>query len=166
MSPACPGSLLGIVLSFALGFGTVVCTTTAALSSLVGPEAELVRRVNQVREDHGLIPLRGSTELGRVARAHAEDMARNGYLGHVNRVGQNPLDRVRAAGVTGFRLLAENIASSSVSGDRTAIAIEEWLRSPSHRKNLLHPGFNTTGVAIVPSPDDGPTIFVQLFATF
>ena len=160
-----PISLPRIVVSFALGFGAIVCTSTDALSTLAGPEAKLVRRVNQLRIDHGLIQLRGSPTLGAVARAHADEMARHGYLSHINLVGQNPLERVQAAGVDGFRLLAENIAASGVRGDRTAVAIDEWMQSERHRENLLNPAFNTTGVAVVDAPG-GRTIFVQLFATF
>ena len=160
-----PASLVRALAGFALGFGIVICSASAALSTLVGPEADLVQRINHVREERQLIPLRGSADLGGVARAHAEEMARHGYLNHINLAGQNPLERVQAAGVDGFRLLAENIAASSVPGDRTAVAIDEWLQSPTHRENLLNPAFNTTGVAIVHTPDHR-TIFVQLFATF
>ena len=157
--------LLRVVTGFALGFGSVVCSTTGALSALTGPDAQLVQRVNELRASHHLIPLRGSPELGRVARAHAEDMARRDYLSHVNPAGLDPLGRVRAAGVDGFRLLAENIAASNVEGDRTSVAIAEWLQSESHRENLLNPAFNTTGVAVVDAPGNR-TLFVQLFATF
>ena len=158
-------SLLRVVTGFALGFVTIVCSTSGALSALAGPDAELVQSVNALRTSHDLLPLRGSPELGRVARAHAEEMARQGYLSHVNAAGLNPLGRVRAAGVEGFRLLAENIAASNVEGDRTAVAIAEWMQSESHRENLLNPAFNTTGVAVVEGPGNR-TLFVQLFATF
>ncbi len=160
-----PISVSRTVLGFTLGFCFVIFTTTAALSALTGPNAELVRRVNELRAERDLAPLQGSPALGQVAQAHAKDMARHGYLSHINLAGQNPLERVNAAGVRGFRLLAENIAVSSVRGDRTAIAIEEWLQSERHRENLLNPAFNTTGVAVVKAPGNR-TIFVQLFATF
>ena len=100
-----------------------------------------------------------ATARGLVARAHAEDMARHGYLSHTNPKGQDALARVQAARVEGFRLLAENIGASSVSGDRIASIVEEWLRSPTHRENLLNPAFNTTGVAVVKT-DDGRTLSV------
>ncbi len=158
-------SLLRVVTGFALGFGSIVCSTSGALSALTGPDAELVQRVNELRTSYHLNPLRGSTELGRVARAHAEDMARQGYVSHLSPAGLDPLERARAAGVKGFRLLAENIAASNVDGDRTGVAIAEWMQSESHRENLLNPAFNTTGVAVVEAPGNR-TLFVQLFATF
>lgn len=153
------------VLAFALGFSAVIWATSAPLEALAGPEAVLIERVNDVRRQRNLIELRGSSELALVARAHAEDMARRSYLSHVSPEGESPLDRVQRARLEGFRLLAENIAASSVRGDRIEAALVEWLGSQSHRTNLLNPAFNTTGVAVVSAPGDR-TIFVQLFATF
>jgi uncharacterized protein YkwD len=86
-------------------------------------------------------------------------------VSHVNTAGQNPLERVRAAGIGGFRLLAENIGASDEGGDRLEAVVREWLRSPVHRENLLNPAFNTTGVAVVETPT-GRTLYVQLFATY
>ena len=150
---------------FGAGFAAVIWLATAPLEALAGPEAELFARVNAVRAEHQLIPLRASSELAAVARAHAEDMARRGYLAHENPEGKNPLDRVTAAGVTGFRLLAENIGESSVSGDRVEAIVVAWMGSHDHRENVLNPAFNTAGVAVVEAPGD-KTIVVELYATF
>ncbi len=151
-------------LCFALGFGTVIWVTTRPLAALVGPEAELVDRVNQLRVEHKLKPLKGSVPLALVAKAHAEDMAQRHFVSHTNLNGESPLDRVKRAGIAEFRLLAENIASSSAAGDRQEVVIREWMNSRDHRENLLNPAFNTTGVAVVRT-SDGRTLYVQLFLT-
>ena len=150
---------------FGLSFAAVIWLSTAPLEALAGSEAQLFDRVNQVRAEHALIPLRGSSELAAVALAHAKDMARRGYLAHESPEGQNPLNRVTAAGVTGFRLLAENIGSSTVGGDRVEAIVNGWMNSHDHRENVLNPAFNTAGVAVVDAPD-GRTIVVELYATF
>jgi uncharacterized protein YkwD len=152
-------------LSFGAAFTAAVWLGTAPLEALAGPESELLERVNRVRTEHKLIELAPSHDLARVARAHAEDMARRGYLSHVNPEGANPLDRAQAAGLTGFRLLAENIGATSVNGDRLQIIVDEWLRSRNHRENLLNPAFNTTGLAVVEA-SGGQTIIVELYATY
>ena len=158
--PGIPG-----VAAFFIGMWLVVAIVESPRPVLAADEAALLDRINVVRRQHHLGPLRASDRLARVARAHAEEMARDGYLSHVNPAGKSPLDRVRAAGVDGFRLLAENIGSSSARGDRVGIVIEHWLDSPVHRENLLTPAFNTTGIGIGRGPAD-QTIYVQLFATF
>lgn len=126
---------------------------------------QVEQRVNRVRVDRHLKPLRRSRELARAAQQHADDMARNGYLSHTNLEGRNPLERVQTAGIEGFRLLAENIGESNIAGDRIAAVIEAWLASTSHRKNLLNPAFNHTGIGAAETPD-GRSLFVQLFATY
>ncbi len=135
------------------------------LMALVGQESAVRDRVNIVRRQYELMELRGHSALARVARAHAEEMARENYLDHVNPRGENPLDRVRASGIDGFRLLAENIGTTTMPGDRVTSLIEGWMKSPVHRENILNPAFNTTGIAVVET-SDGRTIAVQLFATY
>ncbi len=86
-------------LCFGAGFAAVIWLAAAPLEALAGPEAELFARVNRVRAEHQLIPLKASAQLAQVARAHAEDMARRGYLAHENPEGLNPLQRATRAGV-------------------------------------------------------------------
>jgi len=151
--------------AFMLGLWVAFAGFEAPLQALVGDESALHDRVNRVRREHNLRPLRGSDDLARVALAHAEDMALNGYLGHINPAGQNPLDRARAAGVEGYRLLAENIGTTSTRGDRIGAIVTAWLGSPDHRENLLNPAFNTAGTAVLQT-DDGRMLIVQLYATY
>lgn len=160
-----PETGLRAAVALLIGFGLVISASAGPLGTLVGAEAQTLGRVNQVRRDHHLIELKASPELARVARDHAEEMSREGYVSHVNTAGLNPLERVRAAGIEGFRLLAENIGASDEGGDRLEAVVREWLRSPVHRENLLNPAFNTTGVAVVETPT-GRTLYVQLFATY
>ena len=150
---------------FLLACGLVVSSAAEPLWTLVGSEAQLFARTNEVRREHHLNALRASPALAEVALAHARDMARNGYLSHTNPEGQNPLERVRAARIEGIKLLAENIGASDVTDDRMRAIVEEWLTSPLHRENLLNPAFNTSGVAVVDAPN-GRTLAVQLYATY
>jgi uncharacterized protein YkwD len=138
---------------------------SAAPGAPDGAAAALRERVDAVRSEHHLVALEPSEALAAVARGHAEDMARRGYLSHVDLEGRNPLERARAAGVDGFRLLAENIGASSVGGDRAAAVVEEWMRSTLHRENVLNPAFNASGIGVARTPD-GTTLFVEVYATF
>ncbi len=163
MSPL--GATLRAGFSFGIAFCTVIWLATAPLEALAGPENELLERVNQVRAQHKQIELAPSQDLARVARAHAEDMARRSYLSHVNPEGENPLQRAQSAGLSGFRLFAENIGATSVSGDHVQIIVDEWMRSHDHRENVLNPAFNTSGVGVVET-GSGQTIIVELYATY
>jgi uncharacterized protein YkwD len=148
--------------AFLLGFALPVLASESSLERLAGPARELHARVNQVRQERHLVPFDVDAELARIAQSHADDMAANGYVSHTDRAGRNPLERAQASGLSGFRLLAENIGASSVSGDRVASIVSEWLRSPTHRENLLTPAFRVTGIGVAERAD-GTTIVVQLY---
>ena len=151
--------------AFLLASTIAISCLTPRIDARPDDSAALLEAVNRVRREHHLRVLEPRADLARIALAHAQDMAHRSYLSHVNPEGLNPLHRARSAGLDGFRLLAENIGATSVRGDRQAAVIEEWLRSPDHRRNLLHPAFNATGVGITESPLD-ETLYVQLFATY
>ncbi len=152
-------------LAFAGGLWLALHLIASPLPAQVGPELDLMARVNRERAERHLGELATSNELAAIARAHARDMAEHGYLAHVDPGGRSPLDRVQQAGVKGFQLLAENIGATDVSGDRVESIVQAWLASPAHRENLLHPSFNTSGIGVERGPD-GRTVAVQLFATF
>lgn len=143
----------------------VIMLPEASPTLAAGAPGELASRVNELRVARHLNPLLASEKLSRVAQQHAEDMAQGGYLSHHNREGRNPLERVQAAGVQGFHLLAENIGESTDRGDRILAVLDAWLSSVVHRENLLNPVFNQTGVGSAQAAD-GRSVFVQLFATF
>jgi uncharacterized protein YkwD len=153
------------VIGFLLGLWIGIALLLAALPARSAESDPLLDAVNEVRADHHLRLLAPRLELAEVAQAHADDMARRNYLSHVNPEGRNPLDRAQAAGVEGFRLLAENIGATSVRGDPHRAVLEEWLRSPEHHENLVHPAFNATGLGIAITTD-GTTIYVQLYAAY
>src|SRR5262245_38745746 len=159
------GAPLRSTLGFLLGIWCALSIGASPLPSPAGPELELLARVNRVRAEHHLTELAPSGPLSDVARAHARNLADGNYLAYHDREGRSPLDRVQQAGISGFRMLAENIGSSDESDDRLEAILQAWLASPTHRENLLHPAFNTSGIGIERGAD-GKTIAVQLFAAY
>jgi uncharacterized protein YkwD len=127
-------------------------------------EARLFIEVNAVRARHHLIPLRRRPELDAVARGHSHDMARRNYMSHDTPEGANPVDRITRSGVSGFTLAAENLGKTNRRDPNHEI-VQNWLASPDHRRNLLTPPFNTTGIGIVLAPD-GSLIYTQVYVTY
>jgi uncharacterized protein YkwD len=158
-------ALVRAAVAFLLGFAVPVLASESAFERLGGAAPALHVRVNEVRRAYNLPEFHADPEIARIAQAHADDMAAHGYLSHTDRAGRNPLQRAQGSGLSGFRLLAENIGASSIRGDRVASVVEQWLRSPSHRENLLTPAFRATGIGVAERPD-GTTILVQLYVGF
>ena len=126
-------------------------------------ETHLFNEVNAVRTRHHLIPLQRAPELDAIARSHSRDMARRNYLSHQTPEGSNPLDRIQRAGVVGFTLAAENLGKTDRSNPSQEIVFH-WLRSTDHRRNLLAPPFNGTGIGIARAPD-GSLVYTQLYVS-
>ena len=126
-------------------------------------EASFHEQINGFRASQHLIVLRRLPEIDRVARAHSEDMARRHYLSHVTPEGRNPVDRLYAGGVSGFTLAAENAGMTS-RGDANGEIFQGWLHSADHRRNLVAPPFNATGIGIARAAD-GTFYYTQLYVT-
>jgi uncharacterized protein YkwD len=152
------------VLAFLLGVGLALTLFAPAPGANGASPEELHAAVNRVRMEQHLRPLDSRAELAAVAEQHARDMIARGYLSHVSPEGKNPLERAQGAGLAGFRLLAENIGVTSVRTDPHLAVLSDWLRSPDHRANILHPAFNAAGIGR--AEGGGQVIYVQLFAAY
>lgn len=101
-----------------------------------GDEARLLSLTNQVRSSQGLAPLTIDAQLTRVAQAWASTLSGRGVISHNSSL---------PAQVTGWKDLGENVG---VGGTVDAIH-QGFLASPTHRQNLVDPGFTRVGFGIV-----------------
>jgi uncharacterized protein YkwD len=124
-------------------------------------ERATVDAVNRERERQGLRPLAVSPTLTRIARAHSAYQAKVGKSEHEGEGGSLPVDRARTGGVE-WSALAENVAMNLGYSDPVAVAVRGWMKSAPHRRNILDPVFEQTGIGIV-AAEDGAIYFTQLF---
>jgi uncharacterized protein YkwD len=118
----------------------LVGAADAASTTLTRAESSLLNAMNDVRLAHGLRPLRADARLERAARAHSSKMLRTDafFHGAFNA-------RIRGVGVRAPRV-GENLAWGTGRLSRARAIVRTWLASPSHRANLLHPGYRLIGV--------------------
>lgn len=134
------------------------------------PAETVLSAVNSARAKAGCQPLRLNARLTAAAQAHAKAMAEQNFFGHAGKDGSKFSSRIKRQGYS-YRAAAENIAA----GHRTAMqAVQGWLKSAGHRRNMLDCGMKETGIAVVYQPDDRPIrgnraplkyYWVQVFAT-
>ena len=125
-------------------------------------ERRAFEKTNQVRVENGLTRLAWDGELCRMARAHSEDMARQGYFSHETLDGLQLKDRARATGIPHFRVIGENIAYNKGYQDPGGFAVERWMISPGHRANILYVGFQASAIGSYVSTD-GSVYVTQIF---
>jgi uncharacterized protein YkwD len=117
-------------------------------------DVSVLQRVNEVRAENGLQPLRLSVSLSHAAAAHTREMVAAGYFGHESSDGSPFWKRVkRFYGTKGFAAwsVGENLiwGSPVLSSDDT---VNGWLESPEHRANLLSPNWREVGLAATHVP--------------
>lgn len=112
-----------------------------------GSEQELFALANRSRVDVEVEPLIWSEGLAEVARAHAEEMYRQGYVSHVSPTTGTVADRVAAAGIP-VLVVGENLGLAS-SAPAVHLA---FLESEGHRENLLRSDFDRVGIGAVQGP--------------
>ena len=125
-------------------------------------ERKVLELINAQRAAKGLSPLAWSEDLGKIARLHSENMARYKFFSHVGRDGRSIDDRADAAGVSKWRAIGENIAYNRGFENPAEFALQGWLKSASHRENLLSNRWRETGVGVGLAAD-GTFYFTQVF---
>ena len=125
------------------------------------PEAVL-DEMNRERRRRGLPALLLSRSLNAAAEDRLRDMFEQGYFAHDAPDGTSPFVALRRRGYR-FLSAGENLASGQ--GSATQV-VEQWMRSPGHRANILG-RFEDAGIAIAPGSPTGRGrgyTFVALYA--
>lgn len=125
-------------------------------------EQRVLALVNEERGKRGLPALSWDKSLARMARAHAESMAAQGFFSHTDPQGRDAVARARETGVSKWRALSENIAYNKGYDQPADFAVERWLLSAPHRENIAKPLFTHTAVGVAIAAD-GRIYFTQVF---
>ncbi len=150
--------LLGLGLIVAIGsrvyLNTKLPLSQEQIAGVSPEETRILELVNQVRKRAGLAELKLSGRLAVAARGHSYDMALRHYFAHESADGVSPEQRIRGSGIA-YAEMGENIYMEEYP-NREGMperAIEGWLGSPAHRKNMLSPKFTATGVGTAHAAD-------------
>jgi uncharacterized protein YkwD len=113
----------------------------ANLADFDPEEAAAIIETNKQRVDKGLPPLAVDRGLCLAAADHSADMEKLDFFDHESPVEgkTTPADRAKNFGTTAA---AENIAQAK-SGEK---AVEMWMDSDGHRRNILDPYYRRIGV--------------------
>ena len=125
-----------------LGTGVLtVCVLVPAASAAGSTGTAIVRRVNDVRAQHGLARLKIAPQLSQAAAAHCTEMMSGQGLSHGAL--ETRLRRYFSAGIYGEAIAWMPIGPASGAG----AVVRAWMNSPPHRAVLLSRRFDHIGVA-------------------
>jgi uncharacterized protein YkwD len=145
---------LAIALAVLVGTGLLTASALATSRSerrLLTLNRQVLAAVNTFRIAHGLAPLRESAALDDSARQHSLEMGRDGYFAHPSADGTafwRRIQRYYRPGNAAYWSVGENLlwGAPTVSAGH---AMQMWIASPEHLKNLLSPQWRQVGVSAV-----------------
>jgi uncharacterized protein YkwD len=120
-------------------------------------EARMLVLLNGARARAGLGPLLSDPQLAAVALAHAEDMERAHFFGHVSPTTGSAADRLARAGIE-VSTSGENLSQASTPEE----SHEGLMQSPGHRANMLGAHFTHVGIGVVRTPEIPPRYLATL----
>ncbi len=123
-------------------------------------EARIFELINAERQHQGLPALVYNAQLDRMAKIQAENMAYFQKMAHTLPESQLPTlgDRARYVGYP-FGRLAENVALGYPNAET---AVQGWMNSTGHRRNILDSSVEETGIGIARSSAGG-LYYCQVF---
>jgi uncharacterized protein YkwD len=90
-------------------------------------------------------------------------MAREGFFDHIDGNGNSVVERAGRARISGWSKIGENLFLCEATDQFSDLAIRGWMRSATHRHNILDPDWNSTGIGIA-FARNGDIYVTQIFA--
>ncbi|AFY76115.1 uncharacterized protein with SCP/PR1 domains [Pleurocapsa sp. PCC 7327] len=126
--------------------------------SLASLEQAIYEEINRYRQTRKLPPLKLNSDISRYARIHSERMAagivsfsHDGFEKRVQSIGQ----------IIPYEQAAENLSVNVGYIDPVKVAVQGWIASSGHRKNL-EGEFDLTGIGVARNAS-GEYYFTQIF---
>ncbi len=122
---------------------------------------QLLASTNEKRRQAGLPELSLNAQLSQAAANKAVDMFANGYWSHTSPNGKTPWEFIVSTGYR-YSVAGENLAKNFLT---SLSVVDAWMASATHRENILKPGYEDVGFAVVNGILNGEetTLVVQMF---
>ena len=125
---------------------------------------DLTALTNEKRVKAGLKPLSTNLDLVKAAKAKSLDMKEKNYFEHFRPTdGKTPWAYMDEQNYR-WTLAGENLARGYKNNSQV---VEAWMKSSTHKKNILNPKYQEIGVTTIEITKDGQpiTLTVQMFGS-
>ncbi len=148
-----PLVLVGVVASYVFAFNVVAAGMTPT---------EVIALANSARAKADLPALRENSLLAEAAKNKANDMIKNDYFAHTSPKGVEPWVWIKDTGYQ-YKAAGENLAINYTDATDQH---EAWMKSETHRANILSNRYQEIGVAVTKGKIDGKEsiLTVEFFA--
>ena len=130
-------------------------------TAIASTEQRAFELMNAERQVAGMPMLEWSDQALALARQHAQNMANGNFFSHRGTDGETVDGRAAKMGVK-WLAIGENIATMKGFGDSAAKAVETWMTSAAHKRNILNGMYNQSAIGAAVAAD-GTIYFTQVF---
>lgn len=163
---------VSMMLFIASGFITVFANQTAreignfslvnSFASLEESEVEIFNLINKERRRKNLDELEWNDDLAQLARDYSNKMARGRFFDHHEPNGATVVERAKIARVKNWSKIGENLFFCEGIYDFSYFAVKNWMKSPTHKDNILDAAWTDSGIGIAESRS-GQIYITQVF---
>lgn len=149
-----------ILAVFVISF--LVMPKTAVLAAGISVK-NVIELANKSRAKAGLPALVENGKLSAAARDKANDMVKHDYFAHTSPAGTTPWDWLKKEDYK-YKYAGENLAINYTSAESQH---EAWMKSQSHRDNILNANYREIGAAVLEGEVEGnkTVVTVEFFGT-
>jgi len=122
---------------------------------------QILDLVNAERRKKRLTELEWDRDLARMARAYSKQMARENFFDHLDEDGKDVADRAKSSKIKGWSRIGENLFFCEGTARFDSFAVKGWMKSPTHRQNILDKNWTATGIGIAEA--NGEIYITQVF---
>ncbi|MDD3284851.1 MAG: CAP domain-containing protein [Patescibacteria group bacterium] len=119
---------------------------------------QIFNLINKERIKRNIPPLTLNNKLIQAAKNKAKDLADKKYFDHNSPNGKQFSSWIKETNYK-YSFIGENLAINFQTEETT---INAWMKSESHKENILEKNFTETGIAITTN-NEGKIIIVQIF---
>lgn len=118
--------------------------------------------INAERSKQGLNQLVWSEDVAKIAFAYSSKMVRENFFSHFDSAGRDVVERAKSARLKRWSKIGENLFSVEPMSNFDLFAVKNWMKSPTHRQNILNKEWTTTGIGVARAAD-GEIFITQVF---
>jgi len=155
-------ALIAIIIKLTVtGFLFVTYPTPAELAAIIS--SNMISLVNESRVEAGVEPLKENFVLASFSQNKGEDMITRDYFSHDTPEGKRPWQWIDRSEYD-YVYAGENLAMDFSSAEVVHAA---FMKSPTHRKNILNPKYKEVGMAVLKGEMNGnqTILLVEFFGT-
>lgn len=140
----------------------LVASETALSKNYDDDEYQIFELVNAQRRRSRLNDLIWDDNLARMARSFSKKMAKENFFAHADFDGKTVVNRAEDSRIKDWSKIGENLFYFEGNHNFDELAVKSWMKSPTHRQNIMDENWTATGIGIAESRD-GRIYITQVF---